>query len=108
MADNTDLSQVPLMRSLKTAFSRPIQTSSILIGRSRMYDFDSPKLIQVIGDDSPLWNAQKKMSMERAVITIPWHQAKSLRDYLTTLVDAYEAVNGEMKQLKLADPKRDA
>lgn len=107
MADNTDLSQVPLAEpedGVFEAYSNIVNFDWTLTDVRLRF----AQLIQVIGDDSPLWNAQKKMSMERAVITIPWHQAKSLRDYLTTLVDAYEAVNGEMKQLKLADPKRDA
>lgn len=34
---------------------------------------------------------------ERAAITMPWGQAKALRDMLEELVNKYESVNGEIK-----------
>jgi Protein of unknown function (DUF3467) len=39
---------------------------------------------------------------ERVGVTIPWTQAKLLRDNLNTAIAAYEKVNGELTQPKLA------
>jgi hypothetical protein len=38
---------------------------------------------------------------ERAAVTVAWPEAKVLRDMLTEIVDRYEKINGEIKQLKL-------
>jgi hypothetical protein len=39
-------------------------------------------------------------------VTIPWYQAKVLRDVLDGIVKNYESINGELKPLKL--PNRPA
>ena len=41
---------------------------------------------------------------ERGFVTMAWHQAKVLRDIVTSLVASYEQVNGEIKTPKLAPP----
>ena len=59
------------------------------------------ELIQVPDEDRPNWENQHGVLLERAAVTIPWHQAKSLRDMLDGIVKNYEEINGELKPLKL-------
>jgi len=59
------------------------------------------ELIQVPDEDRPNWENQHGVIMERAAITIPWHQAKVLRDMLNGVIRSYEELNGELKPLKL-------
>jgi hypothetical protein len=61
------------------------------------------ELLHVPNPDSPNWTNQDKVIMEKVSVTIPWYQAKLMRDMLNKIVGAYEAVNGELKQPKLAD-----
>jgi hypothetical protein len=60
------------------------------------------ELLSVPNDDDPTWKNQHSLILERVSVTIPWIQAKSLRDLLNTVVTNYEAINGELKQAKLA------
>jgi hypothetical protein len=60
------------------------------------------QLLQVADDNRPTWENQHGILLERAAITIPWFQAKILRDNLDGLIKNYEAVNGELKLLRLA------
>jgi hypothetical protein len=59
------------------------------------------ELIQVPDEDRPSWENQHGVIMERAAITMPWHQAKVLRDMLSGVIKNYEELNGELKPLKL-------
>lgn len=59
------------------------------------------ELIQVPDEDRPTWENQHGILLERAAVTIPWHQAKALRDMLNGLIKNYEEINGELKQIKL-------
>jgi hypothetical protein len=59
------------------------------------------QLVQVPDEDRPNWENQHSVVLERAAITIPWHQAKVLRDMLNGLISNYEEINGELKPLKL-------
>jgi hypothetical protein len=59
------------------------------------------QLIQVPDEDRPTWENQHGILIERAAITIPWHQAKVLRDLLNGIVSNYEQINGELKRPKL-------
>jgi hypothetical protein len=59
------------------------------------------ELIQLPDDDRPNWQNQHGVIMERAAITMPWHQAKYLRDLLAGIVKNYEEINGELKPIKL-------
>lgn len=38
---------------------------------------------------------------ERVAVTLPWQQAKVLRDVLSNLISRYEELNGEMKPINL-------
>jgi hypothetical protein len=60
------------------------------------------ELIQVPDEDRPNWENQHGVVMERAAITLPWHQAKNLRNLLDGLIKNYEEVNGELKPVSLA------
>lgn len=51
------------------------------------------QIIPAPGEDPPWAN------MEVAAITIPWGQAKALRDTLAEIVSRYEKVNGEIKRI---------
>jgi hypothetical protein len=62
------------------------------------------QLIQVPNPESPKWGDQYGTLLERAAITLPWHQAKLLRDMLDGIVRNYEQINGELKPLKLPAP----
>jgi hypothetical protein len=59
------------------------------------------ELIQVPDDDRPNWENQHGVVLERAAITLPWHQVKSLRDMLDGIVKNYEEINGVLKPIKL-------
>lgn len=59
------------------------------------------ELIQVPDDDRPTWQNQHGVILERVAITLPWHQAKSLRDMLDGLIKNYEEINGELKPINL-------
>jgi hypothetical protein len=59
------------------------------------------ELIQVPDEDRPNWQNQHGVVMERAAITLPWRQAKLLRDLLDGVIKNYEKINGELKPLKL-------
>jgi len=59
------------------------------------------ELIQVPDEDRPNWENQHGIMLERAAITIPWYQAKVLRDMLDGLLKNYEEINGELKRTKL-------
>ena len=59
------------------------------------------ELIQVPDDERPNWGNQHGVILERAAITMPWLQAKALRDMLDGIVKNYEIINGELKPPKL-------
>jgi hypothetical protein len=59
------------------------------------------ELLQVPDDDRPTWENQHGIVLERVAVTIPWHQARLLRDMLDGLIKNYEQLNGELKPLKL-------
>jgi hypothetical protein len=42
---------------------------------------------------------------EQGGVLMSWPQAKALRDILTNIVAAYEKANGEIKEIKLAQPE---
>jgi hypothetical protein len=46
-------------------------------------------------------DAKNFVAEEQGAVTMPWPQAKNLRDLLDRLVKSYEQVNGEIKLLKL-------
>jgi uncharacterized protein DUF3467 len=69
--------------------------------------FRFAELIQVPNDESPTWENQHGILLERVAVTVPWYQAKVLLDMLTKVVHNYEAVNGELKAPVLADPPKD-
>src|ERR1700730_2212906 len=48
------------------------------------------ELIQVPDEDRPNWENQHGILLERAAVTIPWHQAKALRDMLAGVIKNYE------------------
>jgi hypothetical protein len=60
------------------------------------------ELLQVPNAEHPTWKNQHGIVLERATVTLPWHQAKVLRNLLDGVIRNYEAVNGELKPIKLA------
>lgn len=59
------------------------------------------ELIQVPDEDNPTWENQHGIQLERVAVTLPWHQAKYLRDMLDGLIRNYETLNGELKSVRL-------
>lgn len=59
------------------------------------------ELMQVPDDDRPTWENQHGILLERVAVTLPWHQAKILRDLLDGVIRKYEEINGELKLTKL-------
>ena len=59
------------------------------------------ELLQVPNEDVPTWERQHAILLERASVTIPWIQAKILRDMLDGVIRNYETINGELKIPKL-------
>lgn len=66
------------------------------------------ELIQVPDDDRPNWENQHGIVLEKVAVTIPWHQAKYLRDLLDGVIKNYESVNGTLNPIKLAAPVKPA
>ena len=62
------------------------------------------ELIHVPNDDNPVWKNQRKIMLERVAVTLPWHQAKVLRDMLDGVIQNYETINGELRPIKLPAP----
>ena len=50
------------------------------------------------------WKDQQPVIIERAAITMPWHQAKYLCVVLGQLISNYEKLNGELKAITLPNP----
>jgi hypothetical protein len=66
------------------------------------------ELLQVTNDDSPSWDNQRAIVRESVAVRLPWHQAKALRTMLDGVIRNYEAINGELGNIKLpAPPKLD-
>ena len=60
------------------------------------------ELAQQVKSHSPgTWKDQEPVMIERVAVTLPWHQAKLLHNMLGDLVRSYEALNGELRQIKL-------
>jgi hypothetical protein len=59
------------------------------------------ELLQVPDEDRPTWENQHGVLLERVAVTMPWHQAKALRDMLDGVIKNYEKINGELKPVKL-------
>ncbi|MGO9256808.1 MAG: DUF3467 domain-containing protein [Bryobacteraceae bacterium] len=59
------------------------------------------ELLQVPDEVKPTWENQHGIVLERVSVTIPWYQAKVLRDMLDGLIRNYEELNGEIKVPKL-------
>jgi|SRR5579872_915991 len=62
------------------------------------------ELVHVTNPEDPTWDSQYKTIMEKVSVTIPWYQAKELRNMLDRLVRGYEEKNGEIKTPSLSDP----
>ena len=62
------------------------------------------ELVQVPRTESSTWDDQRGVILERVMVTIPWHQAKILCSLLMGVIQNYEAINGELKQIKLPAP----
>jgi hypothetical protein len=57
----------------------------------------------LIGHLKPeLGDSKKFVIEEQGALTLAWAQTKNLARLLTEMVEAYESVNGEIQQLKLA------
>lgn len=59
------------------------------------------ELIQVPNGESSIWADQHIVMLERVMVTLPWHQAKYLCNMLSGVIQNYEALNGELKPIKL-------
>jgi len=65
------------------------------------------ELMQVPNEESPTWKNQHGIVLERVAVTLPWHQAKLLRNLLDGVIKNYEQINGELKPINLPDPPSD-
>jgi hypothetical protein len=102
----TDLSKIPLVAPDEGVFSA---YSNIINMDWTLYDvrIRFAELTQIPDEEDPVWGKQHQVMLERVVVRMPWHQAKMLRDMLDEVVRAHEAVNGELKPLKLAQTTAD-
>ena len=98
---NLDLNNVPLEEPEDGVFAT---YSNVVNMDWTLYDvrLRFGELIQVPNEEYPTWKNQHGIVLERATVTMPWHQAKALRNLLDGVIKNYEAVNGELKQIKLA------
>lgn len=51
--------------------------------------------------DEPKVKNQKGVIEERCAVSVPWIQAKILRDQLSFMINSYESVNGELKLITM-------
>jgi hypothetical protein len=98
---NIDLSKIPLEEPAEGGIFEGY--SNVVNMNWTLYDvrLRFGELIQVPDDDRPTWENQHGIVLERAAVTIPWHQAKFLRNMLDGLIRNYEELNGELKDIKL-------
>jgi hypothetical protein len=59
------------------------------------------ELTQDTDPEKPTWANQHSVIWERAAITMPWHQVKTLSKMLSDIVRSYEELNGELKPIHL-------
>ena len=52
------------------------------------------ELIQITPEEPAVWNTLNPVVEERAAFTLPWLQAKKLKNELQELVESYEKLNG--------------
>lgn len=95
-----DLSKIPLEEPEDGIFEA---YSNVVNLNWTLYDLRIrfAELLQVPDDARPTWENQHGIVLERAAITMPWHQAKSLRDMLDGIIKNYEEINGVLKTPKL-------
>jgi hypothetical protein len=99
-SSNIDLNKVPLEEPQDGVFEA---YSNVVNMNWTLHDvrLRFAELIQVPDDDRPTWENQHGVILERAAITMPWHQAKYLRDMLDGIIKHYEEINGVLKPIKL-------
>jgi len=95
-----DLSKLPLEEPSDGVFEA---YSNVVNMNWTLYDvrLRFAELIQVPDEDRPTWENQHGIVLERVAVTMPWHQAKILRDMLDGIVRNYETINGELVPIKL-------
>jgi hypothetical protein len=102
-SSNLDLSKLPLEEPEGGIFEA---YSNVVNMNWTLYDvrIRFAELLQVPDDDRPNWENQHGIVLERAAITLPWHQAKALCNMLAGVVKNYEEINGELKAIKIPAP----
>jgi hypothetical protein len=97
---NTDLNKLPLEEPEDGVFEA---YSNVVNMNWTLYDvrLRFAELLQVPDEDRPNWENQHGVLLERVAVTMPWHQAKSLRDLLDGVLKNYEEINGELKPIRL-------
>ena len=60
------------------------------------------QLVHIPKEEEATTQNRDLVVLERANITLPWWSAKVLANMLSSLIDSYEAVNGELKKPALA------
>jgi hypothetical protein len=99
-SSNVDLSKIPLEEPDDGIFAT---YANVVNMNWTLHDvrLRFAELIQVPDEDRPTWENQHGILLERAAVTMPWHQAKVLRDILDGVIKNYEEINGELKKIKL-------
>jgi hypothetical protein len=59
-------------------------------------------LLHVTSGDKPTNQNREAILLERACISLPWWQAKVMKEMLDGLIRSYESVNGELQKPMLA------
>jgi hypothetical protein len=97
---NVDLGKIPLEQREDGIFEA---YSNVVNMNWTLYDarIRFAELLQVPDEDRPNWESQHGVLLERVSVTNPWRQAKVLRDSLDGVIKNYEAINGELKQIRL-------
>jgi hypothetical protein len=95
-----DLSKIPLEQPEDGVFEA---YANVVNMNWTLYDvrIRFAELIQVPDEERPTWENSHGILLERAAITLPWHQAKTLRNILESIIRNYEEINGELKPIKL-------
>src|SRR5260370_6598231 len=85
---NIDLSIMPIEEPEEGLF---MAYSNVVTVDWTLYDVRVRfgELMQVPNDDSPSWKTQHGIILERVAVTMPWHQAKILRNILDGVIRNY-------------------
>ena len=100
-AQQEDLSKAPLIEPEEGAFETYANVINLSWTLTDVRIRFGELVQQPIEGTRGTWTDQETAILERAMITVPWQQAKFLATGLSALLKKYEELNGEIGILRL-------